>query len=41
MNDKSFESLQTFGHLKMLQLEKPTVLFERFDLDKKIEEIIG
>jgi hypothetical protein len=25
----------------MLQLEKPTVLFERFDLDKKIEEIIG
>lgn len=41
VNEKSFESLQTFGHLKMLQLEKPTVLFERFDLDKKIEEIIG
>ena len=41
MSDQTFESLQTFGFLQTTQLEKPTVLFERFDLDKKLEEIIG
>lgn len=41
VNDYTFKSLETFGHLQKTQLEKPTVLFERFDLDKKIEEIIG
>lgn len=41
VRDQTFESLQTFGFLQTTQLEKPTVLFERFDLDKKIEEIIG
>lgn len=41
VENKTFESLQTFGYIKTIQLEKPTVLFERFDIDKKIEEIIG
>ena len=41
VSDQTFESLQTFGFLQTTQLEKPTVLFERFDLDKKLEEIIG
>lgn len=41
VDDQTFESLQTFGHIQSTQLEKPTVLFERFDIDKKIEEIIG
>ena len=41
VSDQTFESLQAFGFLQTTQLEKPTVLFERFDLDKKLEEIIG
>ena len=41
VRDQTFESLQAFGFLQTTQLEKPNVLFERFDLDKKLEEIIG
>lgn len=41
VDDQTFESLQRFGYIQTTQLEKPTVLFERFDIDKKIEEIIG
>jgi methionyl-tRNA synthetase len=36
----SFESLETFGVLSARVLDKPTVLFERFDAVKKLEEII-
>jgi methionyl-tRNA synthetase len=39
--NSSFESLLNFGLVKDLNLEKPTVLFERFDMEKKLEEIIG
>jgi len=39
--EQSFDSLQTFGNIKEIVLEKPQVLFERFELDKKLEEIIG
>ena len=41
VKETSFDSVETFGYLQEVQLEKPSVLFERFDLDKKIEEIIG
>jgi len=37
----NFESLEMFDLKKDLNLEKPTVLFERFDMEKKLEEIIG
>jgi methionyl-tRNA synthetase len=38
--DISFESLETFGQYKAQTLNKPYVLFERFDMNKKIEEIL-
>jgi methionyl-tRNA synthetase len=39
VSDLSFESLDAFGKLESTDLEKATVLFERYDMDKKIEEI--
>jgi len=38
--DHSFESLNTFGNYQAQTLEKPYVLFERYDMNKKIEEIL-
>ncbi len=38
--DRSFESLNTFGQYEAQTLEKPYVLFERYDINKKIEEIL-
>jgi len=38
--DISFESLETFGQYNAQTLNKPYVLFERFDMNKKIEEIL-
>lgn len=38
--DKSFESLTTFGQYEAQTLDKPYVLFERYDINKKIEEIL-
>lgn len=35
-----FESLDTFGLVEQVLLEPGEVLFERYDLDKKIEEIL-
>lgn len=40
LTDLSFESLETFGIYEAQTLGKPEVLFERYDLDKKIEEIL-
>ncbi len=37
----TFDSLQSFDGTQTIQLTKPEVLFERFDFDKKLEEIIG
>jgi hypothetical protein len=37
----TFDSLQSFDGTQTIQLMKPEVLFERFDFDKKLEEIIG
>ena len=37
---KTFESLETFGMYEAQLLNKPYVLFERFDMVKKIEEIL-
>jgi methionyl-tRNA synthetase len=37
----TFDSLQSFDGTHSIQLSKPEVLFERFDFDKKLEEIIG
>jgi hypothetical protein len=37
----TFDSLQSFDGTQSIQLTKPEVLFERFDFDKKLEEIIG
>lgn len=36
----TFESLKTFGQFQAKTLDKPEVLFERYDIEKKIEEII-
>ncbi len=41
VNDASFESLSTFGMYEAQTLNKPYVLFERFDMIKKIEEILN
>ena len=38
--DTSFESLAEFGKYEAQTLDKPYVLFERFDMNKKIEEIL-
>jgi len=38
--DHSFESLATFGQYEAQTLDKPYVLFERYDINKKIEEIL-
>jgi methionyl-tRNA synthetase len=38
--DTRFESLETFGQYEAQTLNKPYVLFERFDMNKKIEEIL-
>lgn len=38
--DSSFESLNDFGKYEAQTLNKPYVLFERFDMNKKIEEIL-
>jgi methionyl-tRNA synthetase len=38
--DRSFETLNTFGKYEAQSLEKPYVLFERYDMNKKIEEIL-
>ena len=35
VSDLSFESLDAFGKLESTDLEKATVLFERYDMDKK------
>ncbi|MGI6787461.1 MAG: methionine--tRNA ligase [Acholeplasmataceae bacterium] len=40
-NDISFESLKTFGIYPSGEPNKAEVLFERFDLDKKMEEILS
>jgi methionyl-tRNA synthetase len=40
IEDLSFESLETFGQYKAQTLGQPTVLFERYDMQKKIEEIL-
>jgi len=40
-NDKGFESLKKFGKLKPSLLSESNVLFERFDINKKINEILG
>ena len=41
VNDLSFESLTTFGAFKEQTLGKAEVLFERYDLNKKLEEILN
>ena len=40
VSDLSFESLETFGHYPTTTLDKPEVLFTRYDLEKKLEEIL-
>jgi methionyl-tRNA synthetase len=40
VEDLSFESLASFGQYKEQTLGKPEVLFERYDLAKKLEEIL-
>jgi methionyl-tRNA synthetase len=40
VKEHSFESLEKFGKYEAQTLNKPYVLFERFDMDKKIEEIL-
>jgi len=40
INDLSFESLETFGLFEGGKLLSPEVLFERYDLNKKLEEIL-
>ncbi|VEU80163.1 methionine--tRNA ligase [Haploplasma axanthum] len=40
IEDKSFESLKEFGHYKEQELKQAKVLFERYDMNKKIEEIL-
>jgi methionyl-tRNA synthetase len=40
ITDLSFESLSTFGQYPEQTLGKPEVLFERYDLAKKLEEIL-
>lgn len=40
VSDASFESLQTFGQYPAQTLKTPYVLFERYDVDKKIQEIM-
>jgi methionyl-tRNA synthetase len=41
VDDLSFESLDTFGQYQTQTLGKAEVLFERYDLNKKIEEILN
>jgi len=41
IEDESFESLKTYGLFKEQKLGEVEVLFERFNLNEKIEEIIG
>jgi methionyl-tRNA synthetase len=41
VSDLSFESLETFGGYKEQTLGKAEVLFERYDLNKKLEEILS
>jgi methionyl-tRNA synthetase len=41
VTDLSFESLDTFGAFKEQTLGKAEVLFERYDLNKKLEEILN
>ena len=40
INDKTFDSLATFGLFKEQTLKEPKVLFERYKLEDKIKEII-
>lgn len=40
VEDTSFESLNDFGKYEAQILNKPYVLFERFDMNKKMEEIL-
>jgi methionyl-tRNA synthetase len=40
VEDDSFESLETFGNIKQSLLETSEVLFERYDMAKKLEEIL-
>ena len=40
VSDLSFESLETFGGYHSQTLNQPEVLFERFDMTKKIESIL-
>lgn len=41
VTDLSFESLETFGGYQSQTLNQPSVLFERFDMIKKIESILA
>jgi len=41
VTDFSFDSLKTFGEFKEQTLGKAEVLFERYDLNKKLEEILN
>ncbi|PKK92389.1 MAG: methionine--tRNA ligase, partial [Tenericutes bacterium HGW-Tenericutes-7] len=40
IKDTSFESLDTFGLYEAQTLGAAKVLFERYDLNKKLEEIL-
>ena len=41
VNNDDFESLSSFGQIEEVTLETSEVLFERYDLDKKLEEILS
>lgn len=41
IEDKSFESLNTYGLFKEQTLSDSEVLFERYKLEDKINEIVG
>ncbi|MFA5526610.1 MAG: methionine--tRNA ligase [Acholeplasmataceae bacterium] len=41
VTDLSFKSIETFGNYKAQTLGKPEVLFERYDINKKLDEILS
>lgn len=40
-DQKSFESLKHFGHYKEQRIGQAEVLFQRYDMEKKLDEILG